>query len=60
MLSAFMLWMQSSELKTHQENSVELNFKFQTSLVSNDGDCMKRRNVKSGDVGVKHVRFSSV
>ena len=39
-----MLWMQSvwsgvsvisSVLKTHQERSVELNFKFQTGLVSN-------------------------
>ena len=37
MLSVFKLWMQSgapvisSELKTHQESTVELNFKFQVS-----------------------------
>ena len=77
MLPAFMLWMQSawsrasvksSELKTHQESSVELNLKFQTSLVSN---CSKEVykmietvwssvTWKSGYMGVKNVRFSSV
>ena len=65
MLFLFKSWMQSvwsgsaiisSELKTHQESSVEVNFKFEVSdksgikllkrSIYNDRDCMERRNVK--------------
>ena len=77
MLSAFKSWMQlvgsaasilSSELKTHQECSVELSFKFQTSLVSNWSNGVYKIieivwsgvTWKSGDVGVTNLRFSRI